>query len=118
MTDHVRLEPAHRISVRIGGQPAVDTTRGYVVHEGGLPDRYYVPRDEVRAEIADGQGGARCPWKGLWKHLDVIIPGAGPAGGQRIGNAAWTYYEATPTCAPIQDFIAFYPTKVDAIDVG
>jgi uncharacterized protein (DUF427 family) len=127
MTDHVRLEPAGRIRIRAAGQSIVDTTRGYVVHEVGLPDRYYVPRDEVRAEIADGQGGARCPWKGLWKHLDVIIPAAGPAagatagataGGQRISNAGWTYYEATPTCAPIQDFIAFYPTKVDAIDVG
>jgi uncharacterized protein (DUF427 family) len=109
--DHVRLEPAKRIQVRVGGQPIVDTTRGYVVHEGGLPDRYYVPRDEVRAEIADGQGGAKCPWKGLWKHLDVT------AGGQRIGNAAWTYYEPTPTCEPIRDFLAFYPNKVDTIDV-
>lgn len=123
MTDHVRLEPAGRIRIRAAGQPIVDTTRGYVVHEVGLPDRYYVPRDEVRAEIADGQGGARCPWKGLWKHLDVIVSSAGSsagpaAAGQRIGNAAWTYYEATPTCAPIQDFIAFYPGKVDAIDVG
>src|SRR3954463_8798247 len=119
MTDHVRLEPATRIQIRVGGQSVVDTTRGYVVHEGNLPDRYYVPRDEVRAEITDGEGGARCPWKGLWKHLDVIVLAADlAAGGQRIDNAAWTYYEATPTCAPIRDFIAFYPTKVDAIDVG
>jgi uncharacterized protein (DUF427 family) len=118
MTDHVSLEPAGRIRIRAAGQSIVDTTRGYVVHEGGHPDRYYVPRDEVRAEIADGQGGARCPWKGLWKHVDVIIPSAGvAAGGQRIGNAAWTYYEPTPTCEPIRDFVAFYPDKV-TIDVG
>jgi len=110
MTDHVRLEPARRIQVRIGGQAIDDTARGYVVHEGGLPDRYYVPRDEVRAEITDGQGGAKCPWKGLWKHLDVTS-------GQRIGNAAWTYYEPTPVCEPIRGFLAFYPNKVDAIDV-
>jgi uncharacterized protein (DUF427 family) len=110
MTDHVRLEPARRIQVRIGGQPIVDTPRGYVVHEGGLPDRYYVPRDEIHAEIADGQGGASCPWKGLWKHLDVT------ASGRRIGNAAWTYYEPTPACEPIRDFVAFYPDKVDGID--
>jgi uncharacterized protein (DUF427 family) len=53
----------------------------------------------------------RSPWKGLWKHLDVTT------GGQRIANAAWTYYEATPVCEPIRDFLAFYPNKVDAIDV-
>jgi uncharacterized protein (DUF427 family) len=33
--------------------------------------------------------------------------------GQQIGNAAWTDYEPTPLC----DFIAFYPNKVDTIDV-
>jgi uncharacterized protein (DUF427 family) len=112
MTDHVRLEPARRIQVRVGGQSIVDTARGYIVHEGSYPARYYVPRDEVRADIADGQGGAACPWKGLWKHLDVT------AGGRRIANAAWTYYEATPACEPIRDFIAFYPDKVDAIEVA
>jgi uncharacterized protein (DUF427 family) len=112
MTDHVRLEPAKRIQIRVGGQPIVDTVRGYVVHEGGLPARYYVPRDEVRAEIADGEGGARCPWKGLWKHLDVV-----PAGGAKIANAAWTYYETTPVCEPVRDFLAFYPNKVE-IEVG
>ena len=111
MTDHVRLEPAKRIQVRAAGQPIVDTTRGYIVHEGGLPARYYVPRDEVRAEITDGQGGATCPWKGLWKHLDLTVAG------RRMENAAWTYYDPTPTCESIRDFIAFYPTRVDAITV-
>jgi uncharacterized protein (DUF427 family) len=107
--DHVRLEPAQRIAVRIAGQVIVDTARGYVVREGSLPPRYYVPRADVRAEIVDGHGGARCPWKGQWKHLDLT------AGDRRISNAAWTYYDPTPACEPIRDFIAFYPNKVDSI---
>ena len=111
MTDHVRLEPAKRIQIRAGNQPIVDTTRGYVVHEGGLPARYYVPRADVRADLGDGQGAASCPWKGQWKHLDVTIAG------NRIENAAWTYYEPTPLCEPIRDFVAFYPDKVQ-IDVA
>jgi uncharacterized protein (DUF427 family) len=111
MTDHVRLEPAPRIRIRAGGQSIADTTRGYIVHEGGLPLRYYIPRDEIRAELADGHGGARCPWKGQWKHLDLA------AGGDRIANAAWTYDETTPVCEPIRGFVAFYPDKV-AIELG
>src|SRR5262249_15811679 len=107
---HVRLEPAKRIQVRASGQSIADTTRGYIVHERGLPARYYVPRSDVRAEIADGQGGATCPCKGLCKHA-AVTPGAHP-----IGNAAWTYYETTPTFDPIRDFLAFYPDKVE-IDV-
>ena len=111
MVDHVRLEPANRIQIRVNGQPIADTTRGYIVHEGTYPPRYYIPRDDIRAEITDGQGSARCPWKGLWKHLDIT------SAGQRITNAAWTYYETTPVCEPIRDFIAFYPDKV-AIEAG
>jgi len=112
MTDHVRLEPAPRVQIRAGGQTIVDTTHGVIVHEGTLPPRYYVPRADVRAEIADGQGGSHCPWKGEWKHLDVT------AGGRRIANAAWTYYDPTPVCEPIRDFLAFYPNRVDAIELG
>jgi uncharacterized protein (DUF427 family) len=110
MTDHVRLEPAKRIQIRAGGQLVADTTAGYVVHEGSLPARYYVPRADIRGELRDGQGGAACPWKGQWKHLDLLIAE------QHIATAAWTYYEATPVCEPIKDFVAFYPNKVE-IDV-
>lgn len=59
MSDHVTLEPAPRIQIRVGGQTIVDSRGAYIVHEGGLPDRYYVPRADVRAELADGQGSAR-----------------------------------------------------------
>lgn len=109
MTDHVRLEPAPRIQIRAGGEAIVDTTAGYIVHEGGLPARYYVPRADVRADLGDGQGGARCPWKGLWKHLDLTVAGT------RISSAAWTYYETTPACDPVKGFVAFYPSKVEII---
>ena len=109
MTDHVRLAPAPRIQIRAGGQLIADTAEGYVVHEGSLPARYYVPRAAVTAALADGQGGATCPWKGQWKHLDL------DAAGTRIASAAWTYYETTPVCAPIRDFVAFYPGKVEIV---
>jgi uncharacterized protein (DUF427 family) len=107
MAERVRLESVPRIQVRAAGQPIVDTARGYAVHEADLPLRYYVPRDEVRAELSDGQGSAMCPWKGTWKHLDVT------AAGQRIANAAWTYTDPTPVCEPIRGFISFYPNKVE-----
>jgi len=109
MPDHVRVEPVKHIQIRAGGQLIADTAAGYVVHEGSLPARYYVPRAAVTAALADGQGGASCPWKGRWKHLDLDVAGA------RIASAAWTYYETTPVCAPIRDFIAFYPGKVEIV---
>lgn len=108
---HVKLEPITRVRVRVGGDIIADSSRGVVVHEGSYPPRYYVPRDDVRGEFTTGQGAATCPWKGQWHHLDLQV------GDRRIANAAWTYDEPTPACEPIRDFVAFYPDKVDAIEV-
>jgi uncharacterized protein (DUF427 family) len=111
MSDRVSVEPSHRLRIVLAGETIVDTAGGFVVHEVGLPDRYYVPRVDVRATIGDGKGGGVCPWKGKWKHLDVSI------GSTRVANGAWTYFETTPTCDSIRDHIAFYENKVDRIDV-
>ena len=112
MTERVQLEPAQRIRIVLAGETIVDSTRGFVVHEVGLSDRYYVPLDDVRATIGDGAGAGVCPWKGKWKHLDVSI------GNTRVTNGAWTYYETTPTCHEIRNHIAFYANKVERIDVS
>ncbi len=112
MSDHVRLTAVPRLRVRFAGETIVDTERGHVVHEGALPPRYYVPREDIRAEVTDTTDGAACPWKGQWRHLDLTL------GAKRAPAAAWTYYATTPVCAPIQGFVAFYANKVDAIEVG
>src|SRR5262245_49747138 len=98
MSERVTVEPIQQIKISAAGQTIAETARGYVVHEAGLPDRYYVPREDVRAELSEGTGAGTCPWKGRWKHLDVRVSDT------RIPNGAWTYYEATPTAAAVRDF--------------
>jgi uncharacterized protein (DUF427 family) len=105
MADRVRLEPAPHLRIHKDGALVAESDRGYVVHETGLPPRYYVPRADVRARLADGTGTGTCPWKGQWKHLDVEV------GGKRVANGAWTYHEILPVTEPVRDFIAFYETK-------
>jgi uncharacterized protein (DUF427 family) len=113
MSDHVRVEPVgRRLRVRLGGESIVETDRALVVHEKGLPPRYYVPRDEVRAELEQGQGAGACPWKGRWHHLDVR------AQGKTVPSGAWSYFEPTPACEAIRDFVCFYEEKMDAVELG
>ena len=104
--ERVTVERAGHLRVQLDGTTVAETSNGYVVHEVGLPDRYYIPRADVRATTRDGKGVGTCPWKGEWKHLDVEIDG------RTIANGAWTYYETTPVCAPIRDHVAFYETKL------
>jgi uncharacterized protein (DUF427 family) len=111
MSERVTVEPIGRIRVSAAGQIVAETARGYVVHEAGLPDRYYVPREDVRAELSDGTGAGTCPWKGRWKHLDVRISDT------RIPAGAWTYHDTTPRTEAVRDFVAFYEGKLD-IEAG
>jgi len=109
MADHVRVSRAARIRVVLEGETIVDTDRGYVVHEGGLPPRFYVPRDAVQAELVAAELTGSCPWKGQWQNLDVI------AGGKRVSSGAWAYDEVLPVTEPIKGFVSFYANKVDRI---
>ena len=105
--DRVTVEPIKHIRIALAGQTVAETSHGYVVHERGLPDRYYVPRADIRAELAPGVGQGTCPWKGEWKHLDVAL------GGTKIANGAWTYFATKPVTDVAKDFIAFYESKFD-----
>ncbi|NUP14341.1 MAG: DUF427 domain-containing protein [Polyangiaceae bacterium] len=112
MSERVVVQPAgNPIRVTSGGSPVAESHTAHVVHETGLPPRYYFPKEHLKAQVEPGTGEGVCPWKGKWRHLDVIV------GDQRIANGAWTYYETTPVCAVIKDAVAFYPEKV-SIEIG
>lgn len=105
MSERVSVDPVASIVVTLNDRVIADTKGGFVVHEQGLDDRYYVPAADVRAQLSPGTGAGTCPWKGEWKHLDVTV------GDQRIANGAWTYFESKPATAATKDFIAFYGSK-------
>ena len=105
MADRVTVEPAPHIKVALGDKLVAETTRGYVIHEQGLPDRYYIPTADVKATVSPGTGAGTCPWKGEWKHLDVTVDGG------KVANGAWTYFETLPVTTPAQDMVAFYESK-------
>ena len=101
----VSIERVKHIKVTLGDKVVADTANGYVVHESGLSDRYYVPQADIRATLSPGQGAGVCPWKGQWKHLDVAV------GDHNVANGAWTYYESKPVTEPTRDMVAFYDSK-------
>ncbi|HEY4177137.1 MAG TPA: DUF427 domain-containing protein [Kofleriaceae bacterium] len=105
MSERVSVDPVSSIKVTLNNEVVAETTRGYVVHEQGLDDRYYVPVADVRAALSPGAGAGTCPWKGEWRHLDVTV------GETRVANGAWTYFESKPATAATKDFVAFYGSK-------
>jgi uncharacterized protein (DUF427 family) len=51
-----------------------------------------------------------CPYKGDASYFSI------PAGGERSVNAVWTYETPFGAMAPIKEYVAFYPDRVDAIE--
>lgn len=82
---HLR-DPYHRVDVRQASR-RVRVTRGEeviaesadarVLSENGLPNRYYLPRDDVRVELRRSDTSTVCPYKGTasywsWAGLDDV----------------------------------------------
>jgi uncharacterized protein (DUF427 family) len=110
-TGHPR-DPYHRIDVRrtsrrvrvsIGGETAAESERALVLFETGLPPRWYLPREDVQAELEPSDQRTVCAYKGEATHFSV-------AGEDAI---AWTYSDPLREVEPIRDRIAFYDERVD-----
>ena len=52
-----------------------------------------------------------CPYKGDCTYYSI------PIGGTKSEYAVWTYEKPYEAMAEIQEYLAFYPTRVDAIEV-
>ncbi len=57
-------------------------------------------------------GASFCEWKGSAGYYDLRI------GDKRVENAGWFYANPNKNFAEIKDYIAFYPSKMDACYVN
>jgi uncharacterized protein (DUF427 family) len=103
----------HRVIVRLGGQVIAETTEALTLQEAGYPAVQYIPRRDVdMAALSRSQSQSYCPYKGEASYFSI------PAGGERSVDAIWTYQAPYSAVAEIQDHLAFYPDRVDAIEIG
>jgi uncharacterized protein (DUF427 family) len=113
--DHpITIQPnPSRVVVSAGGRVVADTHNALTMREASLPAVQYIPRKDVDMSLLQRTDHATyCPYKGDCAYYSV------PAGGDRSVNAAWTYEAPYAAVAQIKDHLAFYPNRVDAIEVG
>lgn len=107
------LEPVtHRLVVRLGGETAADTIRGYRVLETHHAPTYYFPREDVMAHLVNTSGQSFCEWKGNASYLDVSISGT------TARRSAWTYERPTKRFHLIAGYLAFYAVLMEACFVS
>ena len=95
-----------RVRVSHDGVELAHTTRAKVLHESGLPPRYYIPREDVTASLIPSDHHTTCPWKGKASYWSVRV------GDNVLPNLIWYYPEAKDESAKIAGMLAFYDDKV------
>jgi uncharacterized protein (DUF427 family) len=101
------------VTVSVNGKRVADTREALTLKEAGLPPVLYVPRKDVdMTQLQRTPHQTYCPYKGECSYYSV------PAGGERSVNAFWTYEAPYPAVSEIREYLAFYPDRVDAMEVG
>jgi uncharacterized protein (DUF427 family) len=100
-----------RIKVRFGGRVIADTTRAMTLRETTHAPVHYIPReDTTMALLKRTEHTTHCPYKGDASYYSVTVDG------KTAENAVWSYEHPFPAMAEIEGRLAFYPSRVDAIE--
>lgn len=101
----------HRVRVVVGGVAVAESTKALSLKEASYPAVLYIPRADIAAGmISPASKTTHCPYKGDASYFDVT------ADGRDLKEAAWSYETPFPAMAAIAGHLAFYPSKVDAIE--
>jgi uncharacterized protein (DUF427 family) len=101
-----------RVVVKVAGSIIADTRSALVLREAKYPPVQYIPRKDVRMDLLTRTDHATyCPYKGDSAYFSI------PIGAQRSVNSVWTYESPYSAVAEIKDHLAFYPDRVDTIEV-
>ena len=105
-----KLESTNKhLKIIFGGEVIAETNRAFRVLETSHPPVYYFPPADVGMEFLTQNGGSSfCEWKGAAVYYDLKF------GERFIKNAAWFYSNPAENFAAIKNYLAFYPSKMDA----
>lgn len=99
-----------RVRIVLRGEVIADTRDAVELRESSYPVVYYLPREDVMMHrLVRSDRETYCPFKGQASYFSVV---GGPA------DAVWSYEQPYDEVAVIRERLAFYPDKVDSIDVS
>ncbi|MBV9715222.1 MAG: DUF427 domain-containing protein [Solirubrobacterales bacterium] len=109
-------DPYHRIDVltsdrhlriSLEGRVLAETRRATALFESNLRPRWYLPREDVVAELEHSDSVTRCPYKGQAAYYSVRLDG-----GTVHRDLIWYYADPLPEAARIAGLLCFYDEKV------
>jgi uncharacterized protein (DUF427 family) len=99
---------SRRIEVRSDGQVLARSERPVVVAETGLPLRFYLPREDVAAELRPSETTKACPYKGRASYWSL----------DGIEDVAWSYEEPLESMLAARGHVSFDASKVEVTELA
>ncbi len=88
------------------------TQRSQRLLETSHPPVYYIPPEDIQTQyLHPSQRQSYCEWKGQAHYYTLIV------GDRQAEDAAWFYPEPTDAYGVIQNYVAFYPSRMDLCSV-
>ena len=112
--DHpIAISPVEGIvRVTVAGKIVAESTQALRLEEKGYPPVYYLPRSDADISLlVRTTHYSYCPYKGDCTYYSI------PIGGSKSEYAVWTYAKPYAAMDSIQEHLAFYLSRVDAIEV-
>jgi uncharacterized protein (DUF427 family) len=112
--DHpITIAPSgDRVRVMLNGQVVADTRRALILQETTYKPVFYIPREDAQLALLERTAhSTHCPYKGDASYYTI------KAGDRVAPNAIWSYETPFPSMQEIAGHLAFYPDRVDAIEV-
>lgn len=99
------LSSDRQIRVSLDGELLAETNRALGLFESNLPARWYIPREDIVAELEPSDTVTRCPYKGTAGYYSV-----GLADGKDL---VWHYDEPFDEVRRIKGLLCFFNERVD-----
>jgi uncharacterized protein (DUF427 family) len=99
---------SRRVRVLLDGEVLADSHRAMILFEGPLPQRYYLPQEDVRMDLLEASSKkTRCAYKGSASYWHVRL------GDTLHEDIVWTYRQPQHDAERVRDLLAFFNERVD-----
>lgn len=100
---------SEKITVVCNGITIAESCSSHRILETSHPPVYYIPPQDIQLQyLRPSTRHSYCEWKGEASYYHLHIDDF------QKENIAWYYPAPNPSFASLKDYVAFYPSKVDA----
>lgn len=100
------------VEVRLDGETVARSTNPVLLEETGLPTAYYLPREDITADLRGIELSTRCPFKGDASYWTI------EAGGRTHDAIAWSYETPKAGAEAITGHLSFPKDRAEILVDG